>query len=186
MIYYVNKLKKSAWTDSLSGCGSVWLERCVRDAEAGGSNPLTPTIFFAKKMVNEAVRLRSMHRRCASWHNVPLHTAKPCFIKAWRWSIVSLKLHNMKHLHFVPIWWENKKWELCLQIFLVYAILFGGKENSHGKIFKQTRWSLCCLCLYYMAKPYILQQIQSVTPTVAMRMFTVETHGIFLNICPNW
>ena len=29
-----------------SGCGSVWLERCVRDAEAGGSNPLTPTIFF--------------------------------------------------------------------------------------------------------------------------------------------
>ena len=28
----------------LSGCGSVWLERCVRDAEAGGSNPLTPTI----------------------------------------------------------------------------------------------------------------------------------------------
>ena len=30
----------------MSGCGSVWLERCVRDAEAGGSNPLTPTIFF--------------------------------------------------------------------------------------------------------------------------------------------
>ena len=29
-----------------SGCGSVWLERCVRDAEAGGSNPLTPTIFL--------------------------------------------------------------------------------------------------------------------------------------------
>lgn len=26
-----------------SGCGSVWLERCVRDAEAGGSNPLIPT-----------------------------------------------------------------------------------------------------------------------------------------------
>ena len=32
-----------------SGCGSVWLERCVRDAEAGGSNPLTPTIFLQKK-----------------------------------------------------------------------------------------------------------------------------------------
>ena len=27
----------------MSGCGSVWLERCVRDAEAGGSNPLTQT-----------------------------------------------------------------------------------------------------------------------------------------------
>ena len=34
--------------DIKSGCGSVWLERCVRDAEAGGSNPLTPTIFFAQ------------------------------------------------------------------------------------------------------------------------------------------
>ena len=32
--------------DNKSGCGSVWLERCVRDAEAGGSNPLTPTIFL--------------------------------------------------------------------------------------------------------------------------------------------
>ena len=73
---------------------------------------------------HEAVRLRFMHRRCASYilmldeqssqaQNV-LHTAKPCFIKAWRWSIVSvfislrrdkpLKLHNMKHLHFIPIW----------------------------------------------------------------------------------
>ena len=29
-----------------SGRGSVWLERCVRDAEAGGSNPLAPTNFF--------------------------------------------------------------------------------------------------------------------------------------------
>ena len=26
-----------------AGCGSVWLERSVRDAEAGGSNPLIPT-----------------------------------------------------------------------------------------------------------------------------------------------
>ena len=29
--------------DFISGCGSAWLERCVRDAEVGGSNPLTPT-----------------------------------------------------------------------------------------------------------------------------------------------
>ena len=34
--FYINK--------TATGCGSVWLERCVRDAEAGGSNPLTPTI----------------------------------------------------------------------------------------------------------------------------------------------
>ena len=29
-----------------SGCGSVWLERSVRDAEAEGSNPFIPTIFI--------------------------------------------------------------------------------------------------------------------------------------------
>ena len=46
---------------------------CNQIGRAGTSNG-------AKK--HEAVRLRFMHRRCASWHNVPLHTAKPCFIKA--------------------------------------------------------------------------------------------------------
>ena len=30
-------------TSLMTGCGSVWLERSVRDAEAGGSNPLIPT-----------------------------------------------------------------------------------------------------------------------------------------------
>lgn len=30
--------------DQFSRCGSVWLERCVRDAETGGSNPLTSTM----------------------------------------------------------------------------------------------------------------------------------------------
>ena len=30
--------------NSLSRCGSVWLERCVRDAEAAGSNPVTSII----------------------------------------------------------------------------------------------------------------------------------------------
>ena len=29
----------------MSERGSAWLERCVRDAEVGGSNPLAPTIF---------------------------------------------------------------------------------------------------------------------------------------------
>ena len=36
-----------------------------------------PRPFFcldSKAKKNEAVRLRFMHRRCASWHNVPLHT----------------------------------------------------------------------------------------------------------------
>ena len=40
-------MKAQVFKRHKSGCGSVWLERCVRDAEAGGSNPLTPTIFFA-------------------------------------------------------------------------------------------------------------------------------------------
>ncbi len=30
----------------LSGRGSAWLERLVRDQEVGGSNPLAPTTFF--------------------------------------------------------------------------------------------------------------------------------------------
>ena len=68
MLYYMNKLRSNrSVTVQLSGCGSVWLERCVRDAEAGGSNPLTPTIFlpkWAKK--HEAVRIRFMARSAAS------------------------------------------------------------------------------------------------------------------------
>ena len=52
--YFKKRLAKSENRSTLyeqrhkSGCGSVWLERCGRDAEAGGSNPLTPTIFFAQ------------------------------------------------------------------------------------------------------------------------------------------
>ena len=30
----------------ISGRGSAWLERLVRDQEVGGSNPLAPTISF--------------------------------------------------------------------------------------------------------------------------------------------
>ncbi len=39
--YYLSKIKID-----LSGRGSVWLERSVRDAEVGGSSPLAPTIFL--------------------------------------------------------------------------------------------------------------------------------------------
>ena len=39
-VRYINGVYKQ------SGRGSVWLERCVRDAEAGGSNPLAPTILI--------------------------------------------------------------------------------------------------------------------------------------------
>ena len=31
-----------------TGCSSVWLECCVRDAEVAGSNPVIPTIFRIK------------------------------------------------------------------------------------------------------------------------------------------
>ena len=30
----------------MSGRGSAWLERLVRDQEVGGSNPLAPTTFL--------------------------------------------------------------------------------------------------------------------------------------------
>lgn len=35
--------KTAHFTLYFSGYSSAWLERCVRDAEARGSNPLTPT-----------------------------------------------------------------------------------------------------------------------------------------------
>ncbi len=34
---------------SLAGCGSVWLERSVRDAEAVGSNPTIPMTFIYRE-----------------------------------------------------------------------------------------------------------------------------------------
>jgi hypothetical protein len=37
-------------SSELSGSGSVWLERCVRDAEVGGSNPLSP-IFVVRELL---------------------------------------------------------------------------------------------------------------------------------------
>ena len=36
----------------LSGRGSAWLERLVRDQEVGGSNPLAPTTFFKDLRAN--------------------------------------------------------------------------------------------------------------------------------------
>src|SRR5262245_4512068 len=38
-----------------SGCGSIWLERAVRDRETGGSNPLTPTLGRAVHLGVKAV-----------------------------------------------------------------------------------------------------------------------------------
>jgi hypothetical protein len=40
----------------LSGRGSAWLERLVRDQEVGGSNPLAPTTLIPK---NQAARVTS-------------------------------------------------------------------------------------------------------------------------------
>ena len=65
----------------LSGCGSAWLERCVRDAEAGGSNPLTPTIFFAqmgKKTWSRQASLRAPQVRFI-------------YFDAWRAKLASTK-----------------------------------------------------------------------------------------------
>ncbi len=42
-----------------SGCGSAWLERCVRDAEVAGSNPVTPT-FLQIKPFGEYVKRLSL------------------------------------------------------------------------------------------------------------------------------
>ena len=34
---------------NLSGCGSVWLERHIRDVEVAGSSPVIPISFFLIK-----------------------------------------------------------------------------------------------------------------------------------------
>ncbi len=33
--------------NQITGCGSVWLERHLREVEAAGSNPVTPTKFLS-------------------------------------------------------------------------------------------------------------------------------------------
>ena len=57
-----------------SGRGSVWLERCVRDAEAGGSNPLAPTILIPFHPVFFS-RLDFFSKMCFIFKDVP--TALP-------------------------------------------------------------------------------------------------------------
>ena len=37
--------------NSISGCGSAWLERLVWDQEVAGSNPVTPTTCGCSSMV---------------------------------------------------------------------------------------------------------------------------------------
>ena len=97
------------------------------------------------------------HKMCfillCAWHARGVQDTK-CFIKAWRWSIVSFHFtiwssfisfryealfrytSQYEALRLRSVWWKNEKWELCLQIFLTNAALFSGKEKSHGKNFK--------------------------------------------------
>ena len=67
------------------------------------------------------------HKMCfillCAWHARGVQDTK-CFIKAWRWSIVSPKLHNMKHLHFIPIWSIRfahmmRKWKMRVYPFAI-------------------------------------------------------------------
>src|SRR5262245_20081879 len=45
----------------LSGRGSAWLERLVRDQEVGGSNPLAPTNLFNKIAIFNCSRWLDVH-----------------------------------------------------------------------------------------------------------------------------
>ena len=79
--------------------------------------------FFYSGQKNEA------WKGFASWHAVPLHTAKPCFMHR---QVRFIKTpFQMKQLHFIPLWSifrfasnmkhaafapydkRNEKWELC-------------------------------------------------------------------------
>ena len=116
--YIMKQRRKLRWNRFKSGCGSVWLERCVRDAEAGGSNPLTPTIFLpwfqGKKTWSrqaslhapqvrfiyfDAWRAKLASTKCASYGEAVLHkslTMKHCSAKAPQYEAASF--HSaMKH-----------------------------------------------------------------------------------------
>ena len=74
--------------DNKSGCGSVWLERCVRDAEAGGSNPLTPTIFLQKKwstktQVFTSLREAQLHSKGGAFSSHFHQTPEALLVKAF-------------------------------------------------------------------------------------------------------
>ena len=103
-------LNKSLMRDILYNCFYVrgvaqWLARLLWEQDVAGSTPATPTIFFAQIWAkkHEAVRLRFMHRRCASWHSVPLHTAIAVLHKSLTIKHCSVSLHNMKQLHFISL-----------------------------------------------------------------------------------
>ena len=132
----------------LSGCGSAWLERCVRDAKVGGSNPLTPTIFlpeWAKNMKPEKASLHgtqcrfircsrasctagALHIFAFSDEAAPFHSAmKHC----------SVSLHNMKHSAFAP-YYEKMKNESPSVCNTTMSVLYYHQEGitHHGKILK--------------------------------------------------
>ena len=54
MILYRSRFGEATKTkrqNSISGCGSAWLERLVWDQEVAGSNPVTPTTCGCSSMV---------------------------------------------------------------------------------------------------------------------------------------
>ena len=98
--------------------------------------------FFMVEMKPSGFRF--MARSAASYGVAVLHAPTGALHKtAWRWSS-SIAFRYEAFSASLQIWstpltlrmMKNEKWELCLQIFLVYAILFSGKENPHGKNFK--------------------------------------------------
>ena len=46
-VAFVGKTLGTQNKNSYTGCGSVWLERHLREVEAAGSNPVTPTKFLS-------------------------------------------------------------------------------------------------------------------------------------------
>ena len=60
-----------------SGCGSAWLERCVRDAEVAGSNPVTPTrnqISSSRLFVASCFSLDLKRLVLPSWRSLQVQT----------------------------------------------------------------------------------------------------------------
>ena len=86
-----------------------------------GTKSATPFFlpWFQGKKTWSLSRLRFMHRRCASWHAVPLHTPSGVLHKKalpdealfrCRYTIWSIStLFRYEALRFRSVWWENEK-----------------------------------------------------------------------------
>ena len=66
------RVRRYSKSVKLSGRGSAWLERLVRDQEVGGSNPLAPTNLFKNRLY-----ARNRHRPVQAGMRIDVEPGRP-------------------------------------------------------------------------------------------------------------